>query len=186
MKRVQALKALAGLGDPLICNLGYASRELYHTADRPSNFYMMGSMGLASSIGLGLALARPGRVLAVDGDGSVLMNLGGLSTIAHFGPPNLVVVILDNAVHGSTGNQPSHTALGTDLAEVARASGVASVARVDNVPDLMTTVEEVQGPAVILARVDEGNEDVPVVGLAPPAVRDRFMQHLERLIDQAG
>ena len=181
MRRAEALEALAGLGDPLICNLGYASRELFHAADRPSNFYMMGSMGLASSIGLGLALARGRRVLAVDGDGSVLMNLGGLSTIAHFGPPNLVVVILDNAVHGSTGNQPSPTALGTDLAEVARASGVASVARVDRVSDLLRAVQEAQGPAVILARVYEGNEDVPVVPLAAPALRDRFMAHLEGL-----
>ncbi|MFQ5552871.1 MAG: thiamine pyrophosphate-dependent enzyme [Thermoplasmata archaeon] len=179
MKRVEALEALAGLGDPLVCNLGYASRELYHAADRPSNFYMMGSMGLASSIGLGLALARRRRVLAVDGDGSVLMNLGGLSTLAHFGPPNLVVVILDNAVHGSTGNQPSHTALGTDLAEVARASGVASVARVNRVPDLLAAVRSARGPAVVLAQVEEGNEDVPTVPLAPPALRDRFMAHLE-------
>ncbi len=178
MKRMDALRALGGLGYPIVCNLGYPSRELYHVADRPSNFYMMGSMGLANSIGLGLALAAPRKVVAVDGDGSVLMNMGALSSLAHFGPPNFVLVILDNAVHGSTGNQPSHTALGTDLAGVARASGVASVVEVDNVQALLTAVEEVGGPAVVLARVESGNEDVPVVPLAPKAIRDRFVAHL--------
>ncbi|MFQ6012045.1 MAG: thiamine pyrophosphate-dependent enzyme [Thermoplasmata archaeon] len=180
MKRAEALRALADVGYPLICNLGYASRELYQVADRPANFYMMGSMGLASSIGLGLALARPERVLAVDGDGSVLMNMGALSTLAHFGPPNLVVVILDNAVHGSTGNQPSHTALGTDLAAVARACGVEAVATVDTLAALRAAVEEATGPAVVVARVEPGNEDVPVVPLGPPEVRSRFMAALAR------
>lgn len=180
MKRVAALRALAGLGLPLICNLGYPSRELHQAADRPANFYMMGSMGLASSIGLGVALARPERVLAVDGDGSVLMNLGTLSTLAHFGPPNLVVVILDNAVHGSTGNQPSHTALGTDLAAVARACGVDAVATVEDLPALLSAVEESEGPAVVVARVEPGNEDVPEVPLAPAEVRDRFMASFAR------
>ena len=175
---MEALRALAGLGHPLVCNLGYPSRELHHVADHPSNFYMMGSMGLANSIGLGLALVTRRKVLAVDGDGSVLMNLGALSTLAHFGPPNYVLVILDNAVHGSTGNQPSHTALGTDLAEVARASGVASVVEVNNVPALLTAIEEVSGPAVVLARIESGNEDVPVVPLTPMAIRDRFIAHL--------
>lgn len=179
MKRVEALQALAGLGHPLVCNLGYASRELYHVADRPSNFYMLGSMGLASSVGLGLAVAQGVKVLAVDGDGSVLMNLGGLSTLAHFGPSNFVLIILDNGVHGSTGNQPSHTALGTDLAGMARAGGVASVTVVESVRALLAAVESARGPAVVLARVEEGNEDVPVVPLEPPVIRDRFMGHLE-------
>ena len=102
---------------------------------------MLGSMGLASSIGLGLALglaqglpAR--RVIVLDGDGSVLMNLGTLATIAHYAPENYLLVILDNCCYGSTGSQPTCTHLGTDLAALAQAAGVKSVKKVDNLDDL--------------------------------------------------
>ena len=117
----------------LISNIGFPSRELFSVKDRPENFYMLGSMGLASSIGLGLALARPERrVMVLDGDGSVLMNLGTLATIAHHAPENYLLVILDNCCYGSTGSQPTCTHLGTDLAALAVAAGVKNVKEVDN------------------------------------------------------
>ena len=98
---------------------------------------MLGSMGLASSIGLGLALGQPERrVIVLDGDGSVLMNLGTLATIAHYAPENYLLVILDNCCYGSTGSQPTCTHLGTDLAAIARAAGIESVQEVDNLKDL--------------------------------------------------
>ena len=101
MKRIEAIilagQSAAEQNALLICNIGYPSRELFSVSDRPENFYMLGSMGMASSIGLGLALARPERrVLVLDGDGSVLMNLGSLASIAHHGPENYLLVILDN------------------------------------------------------------------------------------------
>ena len=108
----------------LISNIGFPSRELFAAKDRTENFYMLGSMGLASSIGLGLALARPERkVIVLDGDGSVLMNLGTLATIAHHAPENYLLVILDNCCYGSTGSQPTCTHLGTDLAALATGGG---------------------------------------------------------------
>ena len=175
MKRTEALRALARLEGLRVCNLGAPSRELYDAADGPRNFYMLGSMGLASSIGLGLALAQRRRVIAIDGDGSVLMNLGSLSTIAHYAPKHFVLVILDNRAHGSTGDQPTHTALGTDLAGIARACGVPFVSKVATTRQLVRTVTAPgKGPRVIVARVAPGSEDVPVIPLSPRRIRERF------------
>ena len=99
MKRMEAISEVAAAAEKalIVCNIGFPSRELYAAADRPENFYMLGSMGLASSIGLGLALVRPERkVIVLDGDGSVLMNLGALATIAHNALENYLLIILDN------------------------------------------------------------------------------------------
>jgi sulfopyruvate decarboxylase subunit beta len=179
MKRTEALEVLAGTEALLVCNLGYPSRELYHIADRAGNFYMLGSMGLASSIGLGLALAQGRRVVAIDGDGSVLMNLGSLSTVAHFGTENFTLVILDNRVHGSTGNQPSHTALGTDLAAIAKACGLSRVRKVETVAALRQAAgDEGKGPKVVVAVVDPGNAEVPVIPIPPQEILRRFRTHL--------
>ena len=120
----------------LISNIGFPSRELFAAKDRKENFYMLGSMGLASSIGLGLALARHDRkVMVLDGDGSVLMNLGTLATIAHNAPENYLLVIFDNCCYGSTGSQPTCTHQGTDLAAMASAAGVSRVKTVYNAKD---------------------------------------------------
>src|SRR5262249_50463101 len=110
MNRLQATRRLIGaLGDePIIASLGHPAYDLFSAGDRPSNFYTWGSMGLASSIGLGVALARPDlRVFVVDGDGSLLMNLGSLATIGWQRPENLVVVVWDNEEYGTTGGQPT-------------------------------------------------------------------------------
>ena len=145
MKRIEAIalaaEAAQAEGALLVSNIGFPSRELYAAKDRPENFYMLGSMGLASSIGLGLALglaqSLPARrVIVLDGDGSVLMNLGTLATIAHYAPENYLLVILDNCCYGSTGSQPTCTHLGTDLAALALAAGVQFVRKVDNLDDL--------------------------------------------------
>jgi len=102
---------------------GYISRALFALADRPGNFYMLGSMGLASSIGLGLAISRPSRtVLVLDGDGNLLMNLGTLTVAAALAPANYVHVCLDNGAYASTGNQPALSRR-VDLGELARAAG---------------------------------------------------------------
>ncbi|MGA9839690.1 MAG: thiamine pyrophosphate-dependent enzyme [Thermoplasmata archaeon] len=173
MNRVDALREIAATPALRVCNLGYPSRELFHVRDDPTTFYMLGSMGLASSVGLGLALVQSRRVVAIDGDGSVLMNLGTLSTIAHFAPAHFTLVILDNGTHGSTGDQPTHSSLGTDLARVASACGVARVRSVDTPQGLRATLDE-SGGSVIVARIEPGNADVPPVPLTGPHLRDRF------------
>jgi thiamine pyrophosphate-dependent acetolactate synthase large subunit-like protein len=112
----------------VVVSLGHPAYDLYVAGDRPLNFYTWGSMGLTSSIALGLAMARPDRpVVALDGDGSLLMNLGTLATIGCCRPPNLLVVVWDNEAYGTTGAQPTATAHGADLAAAAAAMGLASV-----------------------------------------------------------
>ena len=178
MKRMEAIALAAAVaqaeGDLLISNIGYPSRELYAAKDRARNFYMLGSMGLASSIGLGLALGLPARrVIVLDGDGSVLMNLGTLATIAHYAPENYLLVILDNCCYGSTGSQPTCTHLGTDLAALALAAGVKSVQEVDNLDDLPLALA---GRGVVVAKVEAGNASVPVIDLSPEEIIERFMR----------
>lgn len=179
MKRIDAISVAADVAQAedalLICNIGYPSRELYSVLDRPQNFYMLGSMGLASSIGLGLALARPDRrVIVLDGDGSVLMNLGTLATVAGFAPLNYSLIILDNCAYGSTGCQPTCTAHATDLAAVARACGVDRVAEASTSEDLRTLIKSARPIAVLVARVEPGNEEVPVIPILPEEILSRF------------
>src|SRR4051812_11297401 len=130
MNRLEATRLVVELAGeaPIVASLGHPAYDLFIAGDRPQNFYTWGSMGIASSIGLGLALARPDlRVFVLDGDGSLLMNLGSLATIGLLQPPNLVVVVMDNEAYATTGGQPTPTAHGADLAAAARAMGVDAV-----------------------------------------------------------
>jgi sulfopyruvate decarboxylase subunit beta len=180
MKRIQAIAMASQAAEArnalLICNLGYPSRELYAVNDRRENFYMLGSMGLASSIGLGLALAQPlRRVIVLDGDGSVLMNLGTLATVAHHAPNNYLLVILDNCCYGSTGSQPSCTREKTDLAALAQAAGAEKVRRASSPSELEEALESgLEAGGVAVVRVDPGNAEVPVIDLSPPEILERF------------
>jgi sulfopyruvate decarboxylase subunit beta len=186
MKRMEAITAVARVaGDSLlVCNLGFPSRELFSASDRPENFYMMGSMGLCSSIGLGLALARPDRkIISLEGDGAVLMNLGTLATIACTAPANYLLVILDNGSYCSTGCQPTATSLKTDLAEMARGAGVQRVIRVSDTENL---IEALGGSGVVLAQVEAGNAEVPVIGLSPKDVTSRFRSAIRLILDSDG
>ena len=108
-----------------IAGLGAPAYDLYAAGDRETSFYLWGGMGGAAAMGLGLALAQPGRsVLVLTGDGEQLMGLGALATIGARRPPNLTVVVLDNGRYGETGMQETHTSLGTSLAGVAAACGL--------------------------------------------------------------
>ena len=125
MARYEAIEdIMKNIDDELIvCNIGFPSRELYEIDDRDENFYMIGSMGLASSIGLGLALARPDKkIVVIDGDGSLLMNMGSLVTIYAANPSNLTWIVIDNGAYGSTGNQDTYAQL-IDLVEIAKSVG---------------------------------------------------------------
>src|SRR5262249_28750991 len=124
MTRLEAARVVvaAAADAPIVASLGHPAYDLFVAGDRPLNFYTWCSMGVASSIGLGLAMARPEvRVFVLDGDGSLLMNLGSLATIGLVQPPNLVLVVVDNEAYATTGGQPTPTAAGADLEAAARA-----------------------------------------------------------------
>lgn len=182
MKRIDAISIIADeAGDALIvCNLGYPSRELFAMNDRPENFYMLGSMGMASSIGLGLAISNKKRkVWALDGDGSVLMNLGSLSTIACHAPDNYLLIVLDNGVYGSTGSQPTPICARTNVAKLSRAAGIGDVREVDDEKGLRSELRKMNG-GVLVVKVEPGNADVAIIDLSPEQIKRRFMDRAAR------
>lgn len=182
MRRVDALRTLIEvIGDRLIvCNIGDPSRELFSLCDRPNHFYMLGSMGLASSIGLGVALARPQKeVVAIDGDGAVLMNLGTLATIADRGLDNFLLVIIDNGIYGSTGGQATCTAGPVDLAAMARGAGVKEVSTVKDEDALAATLRTMVS-GVLVVKVDRTAVEGPNIELEPRDIADRFTVECRR------
>ncbi len=161
----------------VICNIGSPSQELYSIDDQPTNFYMLGTMGLASSIGLGLALAQPKKVIAIDGDGSVLTNLGTLPTIANNVADNFVLLIIDNGSYGSTGDQPTYTAGKTSLAAVATACGCDNVieCRAEETVAILERALASGQMTIIVCKCESGNPKMPVITMDPIVIRDRFM-----------
>jgi thiamine pyrophosphate-dependent acetolactate synthase large subunit-like protein len=143
---------------------GYIGRAGCAARDRDESFYMIGSMGLASSIGLGIALARPDRrVLVLDGDGNVLMNPGALASIAAAAPPNLVHVCFDNGAHASTGGQRT-IARRVALDELARAAGYRQVVRLETPESLAASAPALltgAGPTFVLVRIALGPDGPP-------------------------
>ena len=139
-RRKVVAQLLAGRGRGLlITGLGSTTWDAAAAGDRAENFYVWGGMGGAAMIGLGLALAQPGRrVLVITGDGEMLMGLGALATIAVQRPKNLAVVVIDNEAYGETGMQPTHTRFGVDLAGMAAAAGFESARTVTTQSDLDT------------------------------------------------
>jgi sulfopyruvate decarboxylase subunit beta len=179
VKRLDCLQAIyPDIQDcAVVTIMGATSAELHSLGHRANFFYLTHAMGLASSIGLGLALCRPERqVVVLDGDGSVLMNLGGLSTMARYGPPNLLQIIFDNESLLSVGGFPTATATGTDLAACARGAGIHKAVTVTAVDDFASKVREALSGrelACVVAKVE---------AVGPPGyivdthlLEDRFM-----------
>ena len=162
---------LSQIGDlPVVANLGPTTDELWHAGHRDRNFYTYGSMGLCSSIALGMALSCDERVVSLDGDGSLLMNMGTIATIGREKPTNLLVVVWDNEQWAHTGFQPSHTAFNTDLEEVAQGCGIVKTATVWDEEELATVFAqalEEEGPWFIVAKVQEEDEYMPVSPVEP-------------------
>jgi sulfopyruvate decarboxylase subunit beta len=180
MIRSEILKEIAPiLRDQLVvCNIGIPSQELHAIDDQPTNFYMLGTMGLASSIGLGLALAQPKPVIAIDGDGSVLTNLGTLPTIANNVADNFVLLIIDNGSYGSTGDQPTYAGRKTSLAKVAEACGCETVieCQAEDTGRVLQQALDSRKLTVIVCKCESGNAKNPVITMDPVVIRDRFMK----------
>lgn len=163
----------------VVCNLGWPSKELYDLKDQPSNFYMLGSMGMASPLGLGISLSTEKEVIVIDGDGSLLMNPGVLATAAHLGPENLTILAIDNSSYGSTGSQETLTGSCVDLELVARGFGIGNTAKAATKEELLAATVNVRGgPKFIHALALPGNHDVPNIPIDHIAIRDRFREFL--------
>ncbi len=174
---------LADRGDLLVvAGLGAPAWDATDAGDHPLTFPLWGGMGGATAIGLGLALAQPGRrVLVLTGDGEMLMGMGLLATAGVQRPRNLAVVVLDNEHYGETGMQPSHTAFGVDLAAAAKACGFASsslVTTMDQVATLHADIHQAEGP--LFAQIKITADKLPLV--LPPRdgthLKNRFREAL--------
>ncbi|WP_199751716.1 thiamine pyrophosphate-dependent enzyme [Bradyrhizobium sp. RP6] len=167
--------------EAVIGGIGNTNFDLWAAGHRPQNFYMLGSMGLAFPIALGVALAQPGRrVFALEGDGSLLMQLGALSTIAALKPQNLTMIVMDNGVYQITGAQPTPAADVADIVAIAIGSGLANSAWAADEEDFERLVDDAMAgaePRLIAVRID----DKPGVGTTrrdPVQIRERFMHGL--------
>ncbi|MFT6372920.1 MAG: sulfopyruvate decarboxylase subunit beta [Gammaproteobacteria bacterium] len=183
MIRSEVLKQLIPvISDHLIiCNIGLPSQELHLFDDQPSNFYMLGTMGLSSSIGLGLALTQKQKVISIDGDGSVLTNFGTLPTIANNVADNFILLIIDNGSYGSTGDQPTYAGKKTSLAAVAKACGCENVVecQAEDAAATMQAALDSNKMTIIVCKCLSGNIKVPVIKMDPVVIRERFMNEVK-------
>ena len=167
--------------EAVIGGIGNTNFDLWATGRRPQNFYMLGSMGLAVPIALGVALAQPKRkVFALEGDGSILMQLGCLTTVAMLRPKNLAIVVMDNGSYQITGGQATSTAAGADIVAIARGAGIDQSAWADDetaFEKLMDRALGGDGPWLVAARID-GEPAVEQTERDPAQIRDRFMRGL--------
>ena len=178
MRRFDATQLTLRLaGDrPIVGNLGPTSDELWHAGHRDRNFYTYGNMGLVSSIALGMALATDEQIISLDGDGSLLMNLGALASIGREKPKNLVVVVYDNEAWGQTGHQMSHTGTGTDLEQVAISCGISSTTTVGDLEEYegaLSNALATDGPHIIVAKIEEAGY-LPIAPVEPEFTLYRF------------
>lgn len=175
----QRLAAKLHKGEAVIGGIGNTNFDLWAAGPRPENFYMLGSMGLACPIALGMAIAQPKRhVFALEGDGSLLMQLGCLSTIAARAPGNLTIIVWDNGVYQVTGAQPTPAAAVADYVGIAQASGLTTSAWAADEADFERLVEAAlvaKAPSLIACRIDT----MPATGATerdPVQIRERFMR----------
>lgn len=184
MNRADLTKRLVGKlhkEEAVVGGIGNTNFDLWAAGQRPQNFYMLGSMGLAFPIALGVALAQPKRhVFALEGDGSLLMQMGCLATIAAVAPKNLTMVVMDNGVYQITGGQPTPAAAATDFVAAAQACGLANSAWAADEEDFERLVEAsltAGKPTLIAARIDS-QPAVATTHRDPVQIRERFMRGL--------
>jgi sulfopyruvate decarboxylase subunit beta len=189
VKRLHALNAIyPRLQEHVVVTImGAVAAELQSIGHRPNFFYLQHAMGLASSIGLGIALVKPERqVIVLDGDGSVLMNLGSLTTLARYRPKNLLHIVFDNESLLSVGGFPTATSTGSDLAGIAKAAGVPRTMTVKTLPEFAASVDEALSAGVlttIVAKVEAVGPSAFVTDLGLLENRFQFQRYLTRGAD---
>ena len=187
MRRLEAIQSIyPELERSIVVTImGAVAAELHSIGHRPNFFYLQHAMGLASSVGLGIALARPELpVVVLDGDGSVLMNLGGLTTLARYRPRNLVHVVFDNESLLSVGGFPTATSTGSDLAGIARAAGVPHTGTVRTLEEFRTnflTAQKAGDLTTLVAKVEAVGPSGYVTDLGLLENRFQFARHLKDL-----
>ncbi len=190
MLRYDAIKKIVeDLDDELlISNIGFPSRELYGISDRSENFYMSGSMGMATPIALGLSLAleeknNDRKVIVIDGDGSLLMNFGELITVYAQDPSNLIIALIDNEAYGSTGSQKTYSS-DVNLSSIAKSIGFKEVHSIDAKKSTdnidITKYLDKKGPIFLHIKVEAGNTDAPIIDLTPSEIKNRFMNEVKK------
>jgi len=165
---------------PIVSANGFISRDLFETCEKPSNFYMIGSMGLASSIALGVALKKPKKkVYVFDGDGNILMNLGSLATIGRIAPKNLVHIIFDNSIHESTGGQPTHSSI-INIEKIAQSCGyiVYKTNSRNKLKNILEKITKKESPIMILIKIDPSKIISSRVTHSPIKIKNRFMESI--------
>jgi sulfopyruvate decarboxylase subunit beta len=165
---------------PIIAANGYISRDLFNVCDKESNFYMIGSMGLASSIGLGVAIKNPKkRIFVFDGDGNILMNLGSLVTIGSLKPKNLVHIIFDNASHESTGGQPTNSPK-VKIKKIAQNTNytVHETNNEKNFRNILQNIQKKPGPIMIIVKIKTKKISSERIIHKPLKIKSRFMNSI--------
>ena len=179
MIRKDAIKTVCNFvkNDIIVSANGFISRDVFSSLEKNTNFYMIGSMGLASSIGLGIALKKPKkRVFVFDGDGNILMNLGSLVTIGALQPKNLIHLIFDNNIHESTGGQPTY-ANKINISEIAKVTNykIFSVKTMKSLENVLIKIQKMKGPILIHILVSKSKEKSSRVEILPKEITSRFM-----------
>jgi thiamine pyrophosphate-dependent acetolactate synthase large subunit-like protein len=182
MNRFELTKRLVGhlkSDEAVVGGIGNANFDLWASGQRAQNFYMLGSMGLAIPIALGVAIAQPQRhVIALEGDGSLLMQLGCLATVAERSPKNLTIVVWDNGIYQITGSQLTASSAAADLVAISRAAGIANSSWAADEADferLAASALKGEGPSLIAARIDN-KPAVATTDRDPVQIRERFMR----------
>lgn len=188
MKRAEAIKVILenlDENDFLISTTGMISREVFAIKDRPGNFYMLGSMGLVSPLALGTAINKKNkRIIALEGDGSMLLNLGSIPMVSFEQAGNLIQIVLDNEVYQSTGSQPTISSK-IDLSKIAKASGFKNVVKVqkeNNLKRAMSDLPARSGPSFLLIKVEaSAMEGIPRISHSPEEIKQNFMRALNNV-----
>lgn len=182
LEATRALTARLSDDDLVVAGLGNPKYNLFQARDRPRNFYIWNAMGMTASVGLGLAMAQPGRrVVILQGDGCLLMNLGALATEAWRAPRNMIHVCWDNRMYELTGKQPTATAGPADLAKIAEGAGFEKVARAETLPAFEDAFDRAltgDGPWFIHALVDSERAARIPPPKSPTGIKHRFMTDL--------
>jgi len=180
--RKEAIKiAVENIGnEPIISANGFISRDLFDVYDKENNFYMIGSMGLASSIGLGVAMKNPKkRIFVFDGDGNILMNLGSLVTIGSIKPRNLIHIIFDNSSHESTGGQPTNSKL-VEIKKIAKSANykVYETNNESKFRQILNNTKKKSGPLMIIVKIKTKKIISKRITHNPIKIKNRFMKSI--------